>query len=210
MGVDKHMGTTAPAATKTLRLYDSPCRFKNRGYPTHYLWSIWSAVENKWVEVLAAVVKKSTVFWDITVCSPLKVNWSFRGTYRLHLQVRISRARYQRESRWQAELRGVISHKIIFFIMLLFLIARFSSWTADCKSVCIRKVLRATTSTPVSLVFLCLQANTKTVAKLQVANAAFQTLLHQIEPFSLGSTELFFKFLNEKLITKLQFWGLYL
>jgi hypothetical protein len=55
-------------------------------------------------EVLTAVVMKSTIFWDITPCSPLKVNRRLGGTYRLHLQGRkISRARNQRESRWQAE-----------------------------------------------------------------------------------------------------------
>jgi hypothetical protein len=48
-------------------------------------------------EVLTAVVMKTSVFWDITPCSPLKVNGRFGGTYRLHLQGRISRARYQRE-----------------------------------------------------------------------------------------------------------------
>jgi hypothetical protein len=36
-------------------------------------------------------------------CSPLKVNRRFGGTYRLYLQGRINRARYQRESRLQAE-----------------------------------------------------------------------------------------------------------
>jgi hypothetical protein len=56
-------------------------------------------------EVLRAVVIKSTIFWDITPCSPLKVNRCFGGTYRLLLQSRrISRARNQRESRWQAML----------------------------------------------------------------------------------------------------------
>jgi hypothetical protein len=46
----------------------------------------------------------STIFWDITPCSPLRVNRHFGGTYRLHLQGRkISRERHQRESRWQAE-----------------------------------------------------------------------------------------------------------
>jgi hypothetical protein len=35
-------------------------------------------------------------------CTPLKVNRCFGGTYRLHLQGRIRRARYQRE-RWQGE-----------------------------------------------------------------------------------------------------------
>jgi hypothetical protein len=38
-------------------------------------------------EVLTAVVMKSTIFWDITPCSPLKVTCCFGGTYRLHLQV---------------------------------------------------------------------------------------------------------------------------
>jgi hypothetical protein len=48
---------------------------------------------------------KNTFVWDITLCIQLKVNKRFRGTYRLHLQVwRISWARNQRESRWQAEL----------------------------------------------------------------------------------------------------------
>jgi hypothetical protein len=55
-------------------------------------------------EVLTAVVMKSIIFCDITPCSPLKVNRRFGGTYRLHLQGRkISRARNQREIRWQAE-----------------------------------------------------------------------------------------------------------
>jgi hypothetical protein len=37
-------------------------------------------------EVLTAVVMKSSVFWDITRCSPLKVNVRFGGTCHLHLQ----------------------------------------------------------------------------------------------------------------------------
>jgi hypothetical protein len=28
----------------------------------------------------------STIFWDITLCSPLKFNRNFGGIYRLHLQ----------------------------------------------------------------------------------------------------------------------------
>jgi hypothetical protein len=35
---------------------------------------------------------KSATFWDITPCSPLKVNLRFGGTYRLNLPGRISRA----------------------------------------------------------------------------------------------------------------------
>jgi hypothetical protein len=40
---------------------------------------------NVGVEVLTAVVMKGTIFWDITPCSPLKVNRRFGGTYLLHL-----------------------------------------------------------------------------------------------------------------------------
>jgi hypothetical protein len=36
-------------------------------------------------EVLTAVVMKSSVFWDETLCSPLKANRRFGGRYRLHL-----------------------------------------------------------------------------------------------------------------------------
>jgi hypothetical protein len=39
-------------------------------------------------EVLTAVVMKSTIFWDITPCSPLSVNQRFGVTYYLHLQGR--------------------------------------------------------------------------------------------------------------------------
>jgi hypothetical protein len=48
-------------------------------------------------EVLTPVVMKSTVFWDMMLCSPLKVNQLFGGTYHLHLQDEISRAKYQHE-----------------------------------------------------------------------------------------------------------------
>jgi hypothetical protein len=51
------------------------------------------------------VVLKSTIFWNITQYNPLRVNLHFGETYHLHLQGRrISRAKNQRESRWQAEL----------------------------------------------------------------------------------------------------------
>jgi hypothetical protein len=41
-------------------------------------------------EVLTAVVVESSIFWDITPCSQLKVNQRFGRTYRLHLQGRRS------------------------------------------------------------------------------------------------------------------------
>jgi hypothetical protein len=43
------------------------------------------------LEVLTAVVMKSTTFWDIMPCSPLSVNRHFGGTYRLYLQGRKNR-----------------------------------------------------------------------------------------------------------------------
>jgi hypothetical protein len=62
-------------------------------------------------EVLTAVVMKSIIFWDITLCSLLKVNGCFGGTYRFRLQGRrINRVRNQRESRWQAELCLLVSY----------------------------------------------------------------------------------------------------
>jgi hypothetical protein len=54
-------------------------------------------------EALTAVVMKSTIFWDITPCSPLSVNRRFGGTYRLHLQGR----RNQHESRWRPGETGI-------------------------------------------------------------------------------------------------------
>jgi hypothetical protein len=50
-------------------------------------------------EILTVVVRKSTVLRHTTQCSPLKGNQGFGGTYRLHLQGRISRARYQHKSK---------------------------------------------------------------------------------------------------------------
>jgi hypothetical protein len=39
-------------------------------------------------EVLTAVAMQSTIYWDITPCSPLSVNRRFGGTYCLHLHGR--------------------------------------------------------------------------------------------------------------------------
>jgi hypothetical protein len=69
-------------------------------------------------EVLTAVVIKSTIFRDITPCSPLRVNQRFAGTYRLHLQGRKrGRARYQRESCFHPTVHGDISQKMVLFIV---------------------------------------------------------------------------------------------
>jgi hypothetical protein len=48
-------------------------------------------------EVLTTEVMKSSLFWDITPCSPLKVNRRFGATCGLHLR-RINHARNQHEA----------------------------------------------------------------------------------------------------------------
>jgi hypothetical protein len=58
---------------------------------------------------------KSIIFWDITPCSPLKVNRRFRGMYRLHLQGQgISQARNQHKSRWQAAYSSTLKMEAIY------------------------------------------------------------------------------------------------
>jgi hypothetical protein len=50
-------------------------------------------------EVLTVMVMKISIFWDITPCSPLKVNRLFGGTGLLHLKGRrISQARNQHDA----------------------------------------------------------------------------------------------------------------
>jgi hypothetical protein len=59
---------------------------------------------------------KSTIFWDIMPCNPLKVNKRFGGTYRLRLRNRrISRERNRRESTWQAELCSLFLWNVVGF-----------------------------------------------------------------------------------------------
>jgi hypothetical protein len=55
---------------------------------------------------------KGSIFWDITQCSPLKVNRCYGGTYSLHLQGRISRAWNQSNSSWQENTRWFLARLI--------------------------------------------------------------------------------------------------
>jgi hypothetical protein len=58
------------------------------------------------------MVMKSTIFWDIRPCTPLKVNGPFGGKHCLHLQGRrTTQARNQRENRWQAESAFIFRRK---------------------------------------------------------------------------------------------------
>jgi hypothetical protein len=53
-------------------------------------------------EVLTAVVMKSTIFWDITLCSPLSTDVSEEYIASIFRVEKIRSARNQRESSWQA------------------------------------------------------------------------------------------------------------
>jgi hypothetical protein len=105
------------------------------------------------------------VFWDITSYSQLKANRRFRGTFRLHFQGRISRARYcHLLSRWHLAplilpwrwrryvslkcrltfngFYGVISQKIILFTGLITLRSEVDTWNAKslqwrCRYCCV-------------------------------------------------------------------------
>jgi hypothetical protein len=89
----------------------------NKGLYSHWCMNKWmkewmyeyrkydckeSRISSVWSEVSTAEVMKSTIFWDITLCTPLKVNRRLGGKYHLDLQGLISRGRYKCESRWQA------------------------------------------------------------------------------------------------------------
>jgi hypothetical protein len=71
------------------------------------LWNFWINIKhfkpqnnNKTVSFYIHYYSKSSVFWDITPCSPLNVNGCFRGIYRLNLWGR--RIRQTRKAGWRS------------------------------------------------------------------------------------------------------------
>jgi hypothetical protein len=63
---------------------------------------LWDPRQDIDSEVVVPVIMKSSNFWHVTPCSPLKFHRYFGGECRLRLQrKRISRARNQRESPWR-------------------------------------------------------------------------------------------------------------
>jgi hypothetical protein len=89
-----------------------------------------------------------TIFWDIMPCSPLKDNRHFGGTYRLHIQDRISRVRYQREitvlcPRRQSSYNYMIHEGFIlknsltsFFVSVIFYVWNVLKFQKLCKNIC--------------------------------------------------------------------------
>jgi hypothetical protein len=65
---------------------------KDSLFPDPYLWFpiCMNNLPLVGLEVLTAVITKSSIFWDVTLCSPLKVSPRFGGIYRIHLQGRIT------------------------------------------------------------------------------------------------------------------------
>jgi hypothetical protein len=64
------------------------CNHAISGYHYNELFSINTFMNVNYTEseVLTAVFMKSSISWDITPCSPLKVNRRFGRIYRLYLQ----------------------------------------------------------------------------------------------------------------------------
>jgi hypothetical protein len=60
-------------------------------------------------EVFTAVVMKSIIFWDMTLCSPLSFNRRFGETYRLHLQGRRNKFSKKKTANKQVESLGFLS-----------------------------------------------------------------------------------------------------
>jgi hypothetical protein len=68
---------------------------------------------------LTAIVMKNSVFWDITCCSPLKVNRYFEGTCRFHLQDwRVNKATNQHETGGKRNFTFCWIHAVFFILML--------------------------------------------------------------------------------------------
>jgi hypothetical protein len=80
--------------TKDIMVFPSFSKSLNREnlFPNPYLWFpiFMNNLPLVGLEVLTTVIMKSSIFWEITLCSPLKDNVRFGGIYRLHLQGRIT------------------------------------------------------------------------------------------------------------------------
>jgi hypothetical protein len=77
-------------------------------------------------EVFTAMVMKSSLFWEMMSCSPMKVNWCFGGTCHFHIQGwRVSQARNQHDAsskkallwRWLVPLKCPITFKGLHAVM---------------------------------------------------------------------------------------------
>lgn len=80
------------------------CKFSSSWRTQDRRWcticsQILNFLRNVGLEVLAAVVMKQSVFWNVTPCISLQMKWCFGGACHLHLQGRkISQERNQCES----------------------------------------------------------------------------------------------------------------
>jgi hypothetical protein len=64
--------------------------------------------------VLAAVAMKSSIFWDIAPCSPLKVSRHFEGTSHLHLIGRRINSRPEDQFH-ECEIRGFLQNALVLY-----------------------------------------------------------------------------------------------
>jgi hypothetical protein len=85
---DERTGLSFTTAVGPRQRSHSSVRVPHNSWP--YTWNTANVVG---FEVLTAVVIMNSIFWDITMCIPFKVDWRFGGICLLHFQSRrISRA----------------------------------------------------------------------------------------------------------------------
>jgi hypothetical protein len=88
------------------------------------LYSLWSQDDRQASVILTAMLMKASIFRDITLCSPLKVNRRFGRTCHFHLQSR-------RIIHQQAEIRADVSDiacRLLSIWFLAWLILRLWRW----------------------------------------------------------------------------------
>jgi hypothetical protein len=103
--------------------------------PPHVTWLVALNQMVRYVgfEVLNAVVMNSTIFWDITICSPLSINRRFVGTYSLHIQGQKNRLSGKPPwkhvaSRWSRMWEKMLEEAIVTYLNVIPLTVREIIW----------------------------------------------------------------------------------
>jgi hypothetical protein len=127
----------APISLYLVLCYNNPSKIWTSGKSQvgPYL-TMETSQHNIGFEVLTTIVTNNSIFWDITLCSPLKINLRSRGICYLHLQgIMLPTSRWflawfiLRSWQWRRQIRpkrqltfnelhGVISQKTEYFILI--------------------------------------------------------------------------------------------
>jgi hypothetical protein len=123
-------------------------------------------------EVLTALVMKTSIFWDITSCGPLKVHRRFAVTCRLHIQCQIDQSRNQSEAGSQ--------HGCLAYSLTLKMEATYSSETSARLSTAYTALYRGRYN-PSKLIKLCYWA--KTLSRVEWLYSGFGLVIGFIGHF---------------------------